>query len=99
VSASHVRLTAAHCAKKLFTRGATCTLYASFLPNITGTSCLARTLQNFKRAVEEAKEIADRRKGIEAATSHHPVDFLDHSTYPDSGDEEEMLHNKKTDLR
>lgn len=36
------------------------------------------------RAVEEAKEVLDRRAGITPETSHHPVDFLDPSTYPSS---------------
>ena len=56
-------------------------------------------VQNFKRAVEEAKEVADRREGMDPLTSHSPVDFLDPSTYPSSGDEDAEARKPNQDLR
>ena len=32
--------------------------------------------QHFQRAVEEAREVQDRREGAQPATDHKPVDFL-----------------------
>lgn len=37
----------------------------------------------FVQAVEEAKELLDRRQGVQPATDYHPVDFLDPATWPD----------------
>lgn len=56
-------------------------------------------LQNFIRAVAEAKEVWDRRRNIKPATSHNPVDFLDPSTYPHSEGEEALFEDAKRDLR
>lgn len=45
--------------------------------------------QKFHRAVEEAKEVQDRRSGLQPETNHEPVDFLDPSTFPSSESEDD----------
>ena len=54
-------------------------------------------MQNFIRAVEEAKEVWDRRCDREPSTSHNPVDFLDPETFPISDGEE--IPQRDRDLR
>ena len=49
------------------------------IPTAPRTCCL----QMFVRAVAEAREMHDRRKGIEPATNHKPFDFLAPHQYSD----------------
>ncbi len=44
-------------------------------------SCLQQYQQRFAEAIEEAKELWDRRNGRDPTTSHNPPNFLD----PDYG--------------
>ena len=39
--------------------------------------CLQQFQQRFAEAIEEAKELWDRRNGRDPTTSHNPPDFLD----------------------
>ena len=45
-------------------------------------------LQNFGKAVAEAKELLDKRAGRKPATDLQPTDFLDPTSFPDDPAEE-----------
>lgn len=47
----------------------------------------ASFLQDFKRAVEEGKEVLDKRSGVEPSTQHNPLDFLEGWPSDESEDE------------
>ncbi len=64
--------------------------------------CLCHLVQKYIKAVEEAKEIQDRRSGKQPKTDHDPIDFLDPSTFPSSdseGDDSDDSPLPKADLR
>ena len=52
--------------------------------------------------MEEAKEIQDRRSGLQPVTDHDPIDFLDPSTFPSSDSDDASDDGpsaRKVDLR
>lgn len=68
---------------------------------MNGSWCVA-LLQKFTKAVEEAKEIQDRRSGSQPLTDHDPIDFLDPSTFPSSDSDDadnDGPSARKVDLR
>lgn len=59
-------------------------------------------MQKFTKAVEEAKEVQDRRIGLQPLTDHDPIDFLDPSTFPSSDSDDASNDGpsaRKVDLR
>lgn len=71
-------------------------MHASFSEAAPSHLLFANPQINFARAIEEAKELLDRRAGRDPATHYNPVDFLNRETWStDMGvDENEMKYPK-----